>query len=177
MDILHELITDRSKDNIVRIATYIGNDQARFKTLIDLFLHGEWRVNQRAIWVMTYCVEKHPTLVMPYLRIMLDKLAQPNIHNAIKRNTVKMFAEIEIPGDLQGAVLDCCFSYLIDMQEAIAVKVFSMQVVFNLSKHEPDLLRELAMVIEDQMPYGSAGFKSRGRRILREIQKTLNVNN
>lgn len=173
MDIRNELITDRSKANIVRIAQYIGDDSERFQILFDLFLNDIPRVNQRAVWAMIYCAEAHPNLIYPHLDVLLNNLDQPNLHNAIRRNTTKILSEIEIPKKHQGQALDICFNYLLSMQEAIAVKVFSMQVVFNISKTEPDLLRELAAVIEDQMPYGSAGFKVRGNRILKGIQQIL----
>ena len=173
MDIRHELLTNRSKNNIVRIATYIGNDTQRFETLLNLFLHDLPIVNQRAIWVMIYCAEAHPQLIYPHLKVLLENLQQPNLHNAIRRNTTKILSEIDIPKEHQGVALDICFNYLLSMSEQIAVKVFSMQVVFNISKKEPDLLQELAAVIEDQLPYGSAGFKARGNRILKEIQGIL----
>lgn len=173
MDIRAELLADRSKANIVRIAKYIGNDKERFQALIDLFLHDKPIVNQRAVWVMTYCAQAHPSLIYPHLKVLLENLQHPDAHNATRRNTTKILSEINIPQKNQGQALDICFNFLLSMQEQIAVKVFSMQVVFNISKTEPDLLRELSVVIEDQLPYGSAGFKVRGNRILKEARKIL----
>jgi hypothetical protein len=46
-----------------------------------------------------------------------------------------------------------------------------MTVLFNIVKKYPELKDELKMSIEDQLPYGSAGFKSRGRRILKSLEK------
>ena len=173
MNIRNELLADRSKANIMRIAKYIGDDAKQFQTLVDLFLNDIPRVNQRAVWVMVYCAQAHPKLIYPHLKALLDNLEQPDAHNAARRNTTKILSEIDIPKKHQGQALDICFNFLLSMQEQIAVKVFSMQVVYNISKTEPDLLRELAAVIEDQLPYGSAGFKVRGKRILKGISKIL----
>ena len=173
MDIRASLLADRSKANVLAIANYIGDDQALFDHLVDLFLNDKWRVGQRAVWVMSHAAQKRPHLVLAHLKAMLDKLEVPNIHDAVKRNVTKILSEITIPEEHQGRALDICFGFLISMEEAIAIKVFSMQVVYNISQNEPDLLRELALVIEDQMPYGSAGFKARGKKILKAIRKKV----
>ncbi|MFT4760779.1 MAG: hypothetical protein ACI9XO_000803 [Paraglaciecola sp.] len=173
MNIRDELLADRSKANILRIAQYVGDSSELFQTLVDLFLKDIPRVNQRAVWVMVYCAEAHPVLIYPHLKKLLDNLQNPEAHNAARRNTIKILSEIDIPKKYQGQALDICFNFLLSMQEHIAVKVFSMQVIFNISKNEPDLLRELAAVIEDQLPYGSTGFKSRGNKILNKIQQVL----
>jgi hypothetical protein len=55
--------------------------------------------------------------------------------------------------------------------DPIAIKVFSMTVLFNISKNVPEFRDELAIIIEDQMPYGSAGFKSRGKKTLKGLSK------
>ena len=54
--------------------------------------------------------------------------------------------------------------------EPIAVKAFSMTVIFNLSKKYPDIVPELKASIEYLMPNASAGIKSRSNKILRAIQ-------
>lgn len=44
-----------------------------------------------------------------------------------------------------------------------------MTILHNLSKEHPDLKNELRVAIEEQMPYASAGFKSRGNKILKAL--------
>jgi hypothetical protein len=50
-----------------------------------------------------------------------------------------------------------------------------MTVLGNLTMALPELGKELAILIEDELPYGSAGFVSRGRKVLKQInnQKSL----
>ena len=50
-----------------------------------------------------------------------------------------------------------------------------MTVLYNITLKIPELADELKIIIEDQMPYGSAGFKSRGKKILKGLQKALNL--
>jgi hypothetical protein len=65
-----------------------------------------------------------------------------------------------------------CFGYLSDPKEPIAVRVFSMTVLANMAKENPELKNEIIPIIEDQLPFGSAGFRSRGTKVLK-ILKSL----
>lgn len=168
MNLREELLKNHSKEVVVRIVRYVGKDKDRFAELMNLFLANTEVISQRAAWAVSYCVETHPGLVIPYLERMLDNLDQP-VHDSVKRNTIRTLQNIDIPKRFQGRVADICFHYLCNKDETIGTKVFSMTVLYNLSKEHPDLKNELRMAIEEQMPYASAGFKSRWRKILRAL--------
>jgi len=171
MDLRKQLLTDHSKENTTRIVEYIGNDLERCEALMKLFLYGEYRVIQRAAWVVGDLARLYPENVMPYLPKMVENLKQPGIHVAAKRNTVRFFQEIEIPEDLWGDVADICFKFLESSEEPVAVKVFSMTVLLGIVKKVPELKDELKYLIEDQLPYGSTGFKNRGKKTLKALDK------
>jgi hypothetical protein len=46
-----------------------------------------------------------------------------------------------------------------------------MTVCANICKDIPELKEELILAIEDQLEFGSAGIVSRGRKIIKELQK------
>ncbi|MEQ8424829.1 MAG: hypothetical protein RIA63_08960 [Cyclobacteriaceae bacterium] len=171
MNLINELQKDFNKATCDKIVAYIGNDQKRFTELVRAFLGEPHRVTQRAAWPLSYCVKKHPEIIKPHLKKIIQNLKNPKIHDAVKRNTVRFLQFIEIPKPLHGAALDICFTFLQDPKEPIAIRVFSMTVLGNLTKEYPDLKNELITIIEDQMPYGSAGFVARGKKILKELRK------
>jgi len=170
MDIKEVLLAGHSKPEALRIVQYIGKSKKRFKELMDLFFGKDARLSQRASWPVSFCSEAHPELIMPYLGRMIDQLDRP-VHNAVKRNTIRIMSEIELPDNLIGVAADICFQYLDDPKEAIATRVFSMSVCFNIVKKEPELANELRVIIEDHYPHGSAGFKSRADRILKALRQ------
>jgi len=171
LNLRHELLKITNKAQVLRIIKYIGNDATKFNDLVKLFLNGPYRLAQRASWPLTVCVEKNPELAKPYLKLLLQNLKKEPLHNAVKRNTVRLLQYVVIPGKLQGLAVDLCFQYLIDPKEPIAVRVFSMTVLANIAEDKPDLKRELLLVLEDQLPYGSAGFISRARRTIKKLNK------
>ena len=170
MNIRASLLADRSKENIMKIAAYIGEDQERFDQLVQLFLKDTIQVTQRSAWIINHCFDQHPQLVQPHLETFWKNLLQPQ-NNAIKRNTLRIFQDYPIPKKLQGIAASLCFDYLADPNEAIAVRVFSMSVLFNIGQSEPDLLPELAILIEEILPHGSMGLRSRGNKILKAIRQ------
>jgi hypothetical protein len=171
MDIRKQLLTEHSKLNTELISNYIGNQQERFDILMTLFLKDESRVTQRAAWVVGDVARKYPDLVNNHLEKMVLNLRKENLHDAIKRNTVRVLQEITIPETLCGEAADVCFKLLLSKNEPVAVKCFSMTVLLNIVKHIPELKEELKIIIEDQMPYASAGFKSRGNKTLKALEK------
>ena len=169
MDIKALLTAEHSKTQTQRIADYIGKNPRRFAQLMKIFLSDDARLCQRSSWVVNYCAEGHPDLIYPYIERMLAHLENP-VHNAIKRNTIRSFQFIAIPEEHLGSVVEICFQYLADPKEAIAVRCFSMEVLYQACLREPDLSEELCLTIEDHLEFGSAGFKSRGKKVLRLLR-------
>jgi hypothetical protein len=52
---------------------------------------------------------------------------------------------------------------------AVAIQVWCMDIAARIAMPYPELREELAFVIEAQLPYGSAGFVSRGKKILKQL--------
>lgn len=170
MNLEEQILSAHSKANTNLIVDYVGNDPEKFDALMALFFRGSYRLTQRAAWAVSGCVHHHPQLIYPHLLQFIDKLHHRDIHNSVKRNSLKVLEEIEIPSDYQGKLISLCFNFLEDRKEPVAVKVFAMSILFKLTRNEPDLQRELRILIEDQLPYASAGFKSRGTKVLKAIR-------
>ncbi len=170
MSLREEILKEHSKQHTVYLAHKIGPNQEAFDKLMVLFLGNEYRVTQRAAWLVSHCVDAHPGLLKKHLKSMIENLEKP-VHVAVKRNTLRILQFIEIPEDLLGLTADICFKFLKSGKETIAVKVFAMTVLYNIVKKYPELKEELVISIEEQMPFGSAGFKGRGRKILKALSK------
>jgi hypothetical protein len=168
MNLCDEILKDHSKRQTMKIVKYVGSDQSRFDELIKLFLRNEYRVTQHAAWAVSYCAIAYPNLIRKHFKKMLLNLKGP-VHVAVKRNTIRLLQDSEIPGHLQGIAADICFQFLNSNDEPIAVKAFSMTVLANISKEHPELKHELKLSIEALIPYASAGILARARRTLNQL--------
>ncbi len=171
MDIETEVLREHSKAQALKIAKWVGNDKKRFGQLMKLFLKGDYRTTQRAVWSISHCADCHPELVYPWFKQMIKKMQESNVHNAVSRNVLHILQFVDIPTSLQGEVAAICFDFLYSPVASIAVKVFSMSVLERIAKNEPDLKRELKLVIQQMLPYGGPAIRSRGKKILKLIEE------
>ena len=171
MNIREALLEEHSKAQTMKIVQFIGKNQDRFDQLMDLFFNDEYRVTQRAAWVVRYATEAHRPLFQPHLERIIEHLKNPTVHDAVKRNSLKLLTEMEIPSSLWGELVNICFGFLDDPQQAIAIRVFSMEILYQITLQEPDLADELKLLIEDHWEHASAGFRSRGKKVLKGLAK------
>ncbi len=169
MQLRKAILSEHSKTNCTRIVKWIGHSQQRFHELFNLFLNDEYRVVQRAAWPLSYAVIAHPQLIQKYFGRLLKNLKKPGLHKAVKRNTVRLLQEIAIPKKYQGEVMSLCFDYIISPDEKPAVKTSSLTVLQQLSKLYPEIKQELKTIIVDRSDFESAAFKSRAKKILKEL--------
>jgi hypothetical protein len=167
MDIRQALLAEHSKRQTMAIVEFIGDDARRFAELMKLFFAGEYRLTQRAAWPMNYCAERHPKLIRPYLPKLLDCLEREDMHDAVKRNVVRLLQTIEIPPRLQGRVYAHCVDLIDDAQEPAAVRAFALTVAARIAKSEPALLNELRLIVRKHLPHATAAFQVRAREVLK----------
>ena len=167
MNIEKVLLQAHSKAQCDKIVRYIGNDKKRFAGLMQLFFTGEYKVRQWAGWPMSYCVQKHPELILPYFKKMLAMMHKPGEHEAVNRSIVRLLQYVDIPKKFQGEIMNTCFEFVASNDTAIAIKAFSLTILQNLSKDYPEILPELKLIIEERWPHETAAFKSRARKILK----------
>jgi hypothetical protein len=165
-----EILKEHSKAQCTTIVNWVGASQQRFDELFHLFLNDEYRVVQRAGWPVSYCVIAHPVLIKKNWAALIKNLQKPNLHNAVKRNSIRLLQDIDIPKKYQGPIMDLCFKYIESPTEAIAVKAFSLTVLTNLAKQYPEIIPEIKLIIEELLPNHTAAFKVRARKFLSGIK-------
>ena len=167
MKLAEEILKEHSKKQCDKIVRWIGSDKNKFNELFNLFLHGEYRITQRAAWPLSYSAIAHPELMNGNFEKLITNLKNPGLHDAIKRNSVRLLQAVNIPEEHEGDVMEICFQYLASPAEAVAIKAFSLTVLNNLSKKYPEIIGEIKLLIEEQLPYQSAAFKSRAKLFMK----------
>jgi hypothetical protein len=169
MNYLNALAREHSRATTDRISKAIGNDPEEFKKIINIIYSEVPPLPQRASWVLALVSEKHPELIRPYVSKFISTIASFKI-DGIKRNMMLALASQSIPEKYQPKLIDACFDFILSPDEAVALKVHSMQVLANFCKQHPELKIELKAAIEDQLPKTTAAFFARAKRILQELK-------
>lgn len=168
MDLKDEILKEHSKQNAARLANDIGDDPEKFAALMTLFLGKEYRVTQRAAWTVSHCADQHPQHIRPNIKPILMNL-KTLVNVAVIRNMVRLLQYVDIPDDLLGLSTDVFFD-LLSSDMPVAIKVHAISNLYKICEKEPSLKNELKVMIEDQMPYQSAAFKSKGGKILKKLK-------
>ena len=155
------------KDLYIREA---GNSEEKFKSLLDLALSEKDPLAWRASWILDGSAELHPEIALNHLSQIIQRLPSISSTGTI-RSLLRMLCRYEINEKDQGVLVDLCFSYMVSDLYPVAVKVHAMQIIFNHALIYPELKEELVTIIEDQVGNNSVGFKSRGTRIIRQLEK------
>lgn len=163
MNLQEEILKKHSRQQCIKIVQWVSDSPQRFDELFSLFLTGEYRITQRAAWPLGYCIEAHPAFIKKHFAKLINNLRKPDVHNAIKRNTIRLLQCVDIPDKFQGQVMDICFGYVASPTEAVAIKAFSLTVLSKLAVLYPEILPEIKLLIEAQMPHQTAAFKSRAK--------------
>jgi hypothetical protein len=122
----NQILKEHSKAQCITIVNWVGISQQRFDKLFHLFLTDEYLVVQRAAWPVRNCVIVHAHFITKHWSSFIKNVQKPNIHNAIKRNSICLLQDITIPKKYQGQIMDICFTYVESPTEAVAVKAFSL---------------------------------------------------
>lgn len=169
MNIREEILKAHSKLQALKIAHYACKSEKNFQQLIECFLDENYRLSQRAAWSVSWAAKKKPEMIAPHIKALVAVLNRKSAHDAVIRNSLRVLQEINIPVEFHGVVMDACFRFLEQPLRAVAIKVFSLTVLFNLSKQYPEIKPELKLIIEDNWDHQTPAFRSRGARVLKKL--------
>lgn len=170
MPSVKSLLTARHNKAVInRIINHIGYDEALFEELLAVFLGDEGELARQAAWVFSDVAPKFPATCHLQWPALLALASRPNTHEAIKRGFFRALQHLETPEPYLGETVQLCFDQLLNRQAAIAIRVFAMTSLVNLAQQLPELKPEIKLILEDELPFGSAGFVSRARREMRRL--------
>lgn len=169
----HEILTEmllleRSKPHILKIANWAAVEQARMDALVELFLENDPKLSMRISWSLWYAGEKSPDMLGKWLVKMVGELRK-SPSESVKRNIVRLFEDIEITEEILDELADCCFQFVTNPKEAIAVRAFSMTVLGKICQKVPELKPELRLILEDIPPDAAPALRVRARDVMKKL--------
>ena len=145
--------------------------------LVNLCLNKDLLISSRATWVLWHCSDIDFSAIVPFHVKLIDNLKNKNLHNGVIRNTLRLFQKYHVPKKKESFMIDICYGYIKNPNEAIAVRAFAMTIIFNISKPYPELLSELKSVLQLlNHPDESGGIKSRIKNTFKDIDLVLKFN-
>lgn len=145
------------------------SDKKLFNQLFQLIFSGDHRLAWRSCWIIDIASEERPDLLSDKLSLIIGGFLSTE-DRSLKRHFTRILCRYQISEEDQGAIVNRSFELLAPSEPA-AVRVFALQLLFNISLVVPDLKRELISVIESLMEEGaSRGFINRSEKLLRKLR-------
>ncbi len=142
--------------------------------LVTLAIDKDQLVSRRAIWVLGHCDNLEHDRIKPFHDKLIRNLKKEGLHPGIIRGILSLFQKYNVPEKHESFMLDLCYKYLKNPSEAIAVRAFSITVIFNISKPYPELLQELMIVLNDlSVNEDGAAMRSRIKNTTKAIHKLM----
>ena len=142
-----------------------------FRKLLEYSYSADHKLAFHSSWILTKVSDRAPELFYPHLDEIVDGLVRLDNESAI-RSLLRIVSQSgieELSGNKHGLLADYCFSQLRSGFSAIAVKVYSMEILYRLISKYPDLKNELIACIQLLQAEGSGAIISRGRQILGKL--------
>ncbi len=170
MNLMEWLQERPSKAQALRFSRWVGGEPERFAALLQLWMNSpDKTLRQRAAWIFSHVAEAHPEWLPPWQDALIEHLQRADLHDAEKRNILKVLASFAGSSEKLGLLVEYCFERLQDPREPVAIRVHAMQVLFELGRLAPELHEELREVLLMHLEGGSAGFRSRARKLLKQM--------
>jgi len=153
----------------------IGNDPALFGKAFELMMRDEYPLSMRAARVVDECAEADPSLMEPYLEVLLEKMDGFRVEG-IRRSILRYFVKTKtrLSPSLQGYLVDRCFRWLGSATASVAVRHYSMEILYRFAIQQPGIRQELTFAIEDALQHNLFTAGDRPRHYLRALRREMN---
>jgi 8-oxo-dGTP diphosphatase len=153
------------------VATSAIENPAIFIKLFEYSHSSDKKLAFRASWTLTKVCDRFPELIYPYLGQIVDNLEKIDNESALRSflRIISLSDLDKINSRQHGLLADFCFITLSSAFSAIAVKAYSMEILYKLTLIYPELANELSTSIRILMEDGSAGITARGSQIIKKL--------
>jgi len=153
------------------VAVSAVENPAILNKLIEYSYSDDCKLAFHASWILSKTSDKFPGITDPFLPRMVESLDR-----IPSESTIRSFLRIlslsdmsKLSGRHQGLLAEFCFKSLNSGFSAIAVKAYSIEILYRLTVIYHDMVPELVASLNKALEYKSAGITSRARTILKKL--------
>jgi len=153
------------------VATSAIDNPAIFNKLLEFSFSSDKKLAFRSSWILSKVCDRYPEIIYPGIPAIIDILDSLD-NESVQRLFLRIisFSDLKrIQGKYHGTLAEHCFTALRSAESAIAIKAYSMEILYKLALLYPGLANELAASINMLQGEGSAGVIARGRIILKKL--------
>jgi hypothetical protein len=160
-------------ETLALIKSHIIGQPGFLPLLMEVTLTGTDRQSWRAAWVADKINEQQPGIMAPWIPGLTQAVRHLE-HPGKKRQFLKLISLYPISPDDRGFLLEYCLGRLDDPSDPPAVKAHAMEILYQISREEPDFKEELLQVLEFLLErQDTAGIVARAKRLAGRLRKEV----
>lgn len=169
MNIIEKLQTGDMRMNKAskEVAAEVLSDLSKFDELFEAILNDDPGVRMRAADAAEMVSAKHPEVLQPHRKVLLEGLTQIN-QQEVQWHVAQMIPRLKLSEDEIERMLQIFFKW-IDESKSNIVKVFSMQACFDMISQNPSIKPRVKAKIEEMSVLDISSIHSRAKKLLSEI--------
>ncbi len=170
----HELLDlIDSWENLELIIATLDRQPEVFPVVMKVALYSKHPKSWRAAWIADKYHDNHPGQLLPFLDEIILVLKRES-HHGKKRQFLKLIS-LNTPDERHHPFLmDYCLDAFTNGMEPVGIRVYALQILFNISEKEPDFKAELLAVIEHEMElHPSPGIRAKGRNLAQCLARQI----
>lgn len=175
---LERILVDTSRAIADIAIAEVGKNPALFNEAWKLCVRDEYPVSMRAVRVVDEYAEINPSIIVPYLDEILAKLPEFKV-DGVKRGLLRFFvnSKIKLSPKQTGWLVQNCFDFLSAPDSSIAIRYYSLSILYKISKKEKSIKPELLEAIEDGILKHRFTHNSSLQKIKNQLYKEMGKGN
>lgn len=165
------ILREFSRSHADFIADIIIQKPELAEILVEIVFENKNPLAKRAVWSLQIAQKKNKHLLKNHIKKIISKLSEVRSHS-VQRCLLSVLTTATIPEEKKGFLLDYTTEILTNKNSTVAALIYSIDIYYNIAKKEPELLNELAIMLEFLQPDATPGIASKSRRIMNQIYKT-----
>ena len=171
------------RENRLNAALWVLERPETLKELLQYGFANDPDISHKANWALEFVCREKLDLLYPYLDYFFEQLPEVTHHGSVRSLShicelivianyktkdpllVETFSESH-----KKTLTECSFDWMISPQK-VACQARAMTCLYYLGTEKDWIHPELKSILEANLHQGSAGYQSRGKKILEKIQK------
>ena len=172
------------RKNRLKAANWVLENPETLEELIKYCFHKDTKLATKATWVLEFVCRKELPLIFPFLDYIFEKLPTAKSDGQLRsfglicelltigyyKQKNETFKEA-LTSKHKEVMTECCFDWMLTNQK-VACQARAMTSLYFLGTEIDWIHPELATIIHQNLPQGSAGYINRGQKILQSIKLT-----
>jgi hypothetical protein len=162
----------RSIGRVNEVVSQVFEKPGLFKIVFNGMLSGDPIVRMRSADAVEKITAEHPEYLQPYKKKLIQEIAKIEQHE-VRWHVAQLLPRLTVSDEEQSRIVTILLDYLDDKSKI--VKAFSMEALAAFAERDSRIRSQIIPLLEELTTTGSPAMTSRGRKLLKRLNRKGNT--